>query len=254
MACRRVARSHRQSATAGSATSTGRPSAPARCAIEVSQVTTRSRLIISAAVSRNASAPASKPSPGRSILRAERHARDLLQRRAFLQRDQPHAGHLRKRRERRKRHVALAAEPARDRADAPVDADAKALAAEPRGPVRDALGLGRKVRNRARDVVRPDAEHARRAHQRQPARGMAVDRRRVLDARNRHAFERRKQPLHVGRRQQRDVAAARGEQRRKAAELDDVAEPCSQSSSSRSPGAGLAAPARMAERLVGRLT
>ena len=43
--------SQRQSATCGNAVNTGRASAPARCAIEVSQVTTRSSFVISAAAS-----------------------------------------------------------------------------------------------------------------------------------------------------------------------------------------------------------
>src|SRR3954462_1109482 len=45
----------RQSGTCRSATQVGRPSAPARCAMEVSDVTIRSSAIITAAVSMNAS-------------------------------------------------------------------------------------------------------------------------------------------------------------------------------------------------------
>ena len=56
-------RSQRQSGEALSATHVGRASAPARCAIEVSEVMMRSRLAMIAAVSRKASGPRSSSSP-----------------------------------------------------------------------------------------------------------------------------------------------------------------------------------------------
>ena len=62
----RRSRSQRHSASFFNATQTGRPSAPARCAIEVSQVTTRSTCAMTAAASRKASGPASKSSPSDS--------------------------------------------------------------------------------------------------------------------------------------------------------------------------------------------
>ena len=55
--------SQRHSASLLSATQTGTAKAPARCATEVSHATTRSRHAIAAAVSTNASAPASKSAP-----------------------------------------------------------------------------------------------------------------------------------------------------------------------------------------------
>src|SRR5471030_582209 len=59
-------RNQRQSGTCFKATQTGRPSAPARCASAESKVITRSRLAITAALSRKASGSLSKSSPKHS--------------------------------------------------------------------------------------------------------------------------------------------------------------------------------------------
>ena len=87
--------SQRQSGTCCRPTQTGRPSAPARCATDVSDVMTRSRHCITAAVSMNASGPASKSSPSVSIRSPSGSAGKLLQPVMLLQADQPHARHLR---------------------------------------------------------------------------------------------------------------------------------------------------------------
>src|SRR4029077_18844801 len=60
--------SHRQSGTYRNATHVGRPSAPAKCATEVSDVMIRSSASMTAAVSMKASGPPSKSSPSVSIL------------------------------------------------------------------------------------------------------------------------------------------------------------------------------------------
>ncbi len=126
------------------------------------------------------------------------------------------------------------------------------LAAEPVGPALDQGRLCRQIRHAGHHVIGADAERAGRAHQRQPAHRAIVGRC-VIDACNGDALQGREQPLHRRRRQQCHVVAAPGEHRRKARELDHVAEPLLAQQQEPLRRRRVGGPARIGQRLERRI-
>ena len=154
--------SQRHSASLFSATQTGAARAPARWAIEVSQVTTRSRQVIAAAVSTNASGPASKSAPERLDPHRRRQKRKLLFADALLQGNEPDARDLGERRQGRS-----GIDRARSASGSGLPCQTTPIL-KPAEPMRRAhisrkTRLGREIGNRGRNRVEPRAECMRQA-------------------------------------------------------------------------------------------
>jgi len=139
----------RQSGTRLSATQTGRPRAPARWAIDVSQVMTRSRLCMMAAVSRNASAPLSKSSPGTSTMHGRVRPASCSVPSPRCRLINRTDGRLEMPRNRLQRKRAAD----QSRASLPADADLETVRSEAAPPETGSIAVRRQMRYRSRDIV-----------------------------------------------------------------------------------------------------
>ena len=156
-------RSQRQSSANGSITQTGRPSAPARWAVEAAAAITASSAASAAAVAAN-----SFSDGARSVRVAARCCGGGVFRPGILlQAEQPHARHDEGRQNRGRRNgappvecVAGIAGPHHANGEVGGFADAPF-------PARDLFGIGCEIGNGGGDAVEPRSEHMRQAHQRQ---------------------------------------------------------------------------------------
>ena len=166
---RRSAGSQRQSSMRRrSATLTGRPSAPARCAGIESDVTTRSTACIIAARSESASALRSDGVRRRLDTVAKGRARDLLGSRLLLQRDQPHPRYRGERREFGQRDRAAEVE-AEFRIALPGNADLEAIWPDTLAPEPKRAPDSPRCTGHAPGRLRREADNRRQAQKRRPA-------------------------------------------------------------------------------------